>query len=174
MFSTLRRGVLLAAAAGVTLLGLGLGQASAALPTLPVALPTTALPALPVAVPALPALPALPVAVPALPATSLPLDPKAPTAGLPVPPVDGGKTPVTSPSVSDVDVAGIGSGNGPELPHLNAKPNLTGSTLDGVNVPDAATLPTADKITDGSALSSLDVTHLVPELGALQMLPQLG
>jgi hypothetical protein len=160
MFSTLRRGVLLAAAAGVTLLGLGLGQASAAMPTLPVAVP------------------ALPVAVPALPATSLPLDPQAPTAGLPLnaktPTLDGAKAPVTSPSVSNVDVAGLGSGNGPELPHFNVKPNLTGSTLDGVSVPDASTLPSVDKVTDGSALTSLDVARLVPELGALQTLPQLG
>jgi len=158
MLRTIRRTVLLAAAAGVTLLGLGLGQASAALP-------------------------ALPVNLPALPGTSLPIDPQAPTAALPLNavksptaalPLDAAKAPGSAPSVSDVDVAGVGSGNGAELPHLNVQPNLTGSTLDGVTAPDAQSVPSLDKVADGSALTSLDAAKFVPELGVLQLLPQLG
>lgn len=164
MLRTIRRTVLLAAAAGVTLIGLGLGQASAALP-------------------------ALPVALPALPGASLPVDPQAPTAALPldvkgpaaelVPvngtnPIDAVAGPIDAPGVSDVDVAGIGSGKGPQLPQANLQPNLTGSTLDGVTAPDSSSVPSLDKITDGSALSSLNVTKLVPELGVLSALPHLG
>ncbi|GAB3913363.1 hypothetical protein GCM10029964_122760 [Kibdelosporangium lantanae] len=165
MLRTIRRTVLLAAAAGVSLLGLGLGQASAALP-------------------------ALPVALPALPATSLPIDPQAPTAALPLDtvkapagvlmpvngsnPVDVATAPIDTPGVSDVDVAGLGSGTGVQLPHTNLQPNVTGSTLDGVTAPDSASVPTLDKVTDGSALNSLDATKLVPELGVLQALPHLG
>jgi hypothetical protein len=167
MLRTIRRGVLLAAAAGVTLIGLGLGQASAALPALPTA-------GLPLAVPALPgaALPLDPGALPtnSLPsAGTLPVDAKLPSAGLP----DATKAPVKSPSVSNVDVAGLGSGSGAQLPHLNVVPNLGGTNLEGVTVPDASSL-TVDKITDGSALTSLDATRLVPELNALQLLPQVG
>jgi hypothetical protein len=200
MISTIRRGVLMSAAAGFALLGLGLGQASAALPIGLPALPSTALPASVMGpLGGLPGSMVGPIGLVPLdsglvPASALSLDPSAPTDAVPVAPgeevpvdlaaeadEDAGDTraadlPLAAApghSMSDVDVAGLGSGTGPKLPQTNLKPNVSGSTLDGVTAPDASTLPTLDKITDGSALKSLDVTHIVPELGVLQLLPQL-
>lgn len=157
MLSTIRRGVLMAAAAGITLLGLGLGQASAAVPALPGA-----------------SLPALPVAAPALPVNA-----NVPTLGAKTPATPGDLSAVKAPGVQNVNVAGIGSDKGASLPKIGLVPNVGGTTVDGVRLPSLgqdSSLPTPDKLLDGSALSSLDAmkttTDLLPTLGLLQ--GQLG
>jgi hypothetical protein len=199
MIRTIRRGVLMSAAAGFALLGLGLGQASAALPIGLPALPSTALPASVMGpVSGLPGSMVGPIGLVPLdsglvPADTLSLDPKAPTGTVdPVSPSDiapgdqvptdvvpaededpidyrSDNLPVMTPG-HDLDVAGLGSGQGAQLPQTNVKPNVTGSTFDGVTPPDSSNL-SLDKITDGSVLKSLGVTNVLPELGVLQLLP---
>ena len=160
MLSTIRRGVLMAAA-GITLLGVGLGQASAAGPA--------GLPALPGA-----SLPNLPVAAPALPANA-----NLPTLGAKTPASPTDLSAVKAPGVQNVNIAGIGSDKGASLPKVGIVPNVGGTNVDGVRLPSLgqdSSLPTPDKLLDGSALSSLDAmkttTDLLPELGLLQ--GQLG
>ncbi|TCO64703.1 hypothetical protein [Actinocrispum wychmicini] len=170
MLKTIRRGVLLAAAAGVTLLGLGFGQASAALPALP-ALSGTGLPGLSGT-----GLPGLSGAgLPALSGASLP------AFGATTPASSADLSAVQAPGVDNVDVAGLGSEKGAQLPGVNVVPKLSGTALDGVtpsSLTENGSLPATDKLLDGSALSSLDtmktVTGLVPTLGVLKALPQLG
>jgi hypothetical protein len=127
------------------------------LPHLPLGSQGSALPTVPVGKDALPV--ALPVALPGQSRADLP---------------------VNSPSMTDVSVAGLGSGTGPQVPAVNVVPNLTGTNIDGVSVPNLGTpgssVPNVNKVADGSALSSLDATQVLPTLNVLEMLPkpQLG
>jgi hypothetical protein len=74
--------------------------------------------------------------------------------------------PLETPGMQDVDVAGLP--NGTALPNVNLVPNLGGTNVNGVELPN---IPSAQEITSGSALSSVDATQTLPIMNAVRLLP---
>jgi trimeric autotransporter adhesin len=90
-----------------------------------------------------------------------------PDLGLPVGQqsrTDAPLPPLSGPSFSNVDVAGL-PGRGPSLPNVNFVPNVGGTNVNGVE------LPNVQDVTNGSALSSLDATQTLPTLNVVKTLP---